>query len=131
MFLRFVVEAVDEDSLVRQGVVQAAHGLKDDLAVLEADRQVLDRALRWLDDHLPLPTRFNRTTSKGYYRRRTVGISWLKDTARDHLGRMRELSQVLERYGQHVSVLKDARPGYVVYEDEFQVVAEPFADTSR
>jgi hypothetical protein len=31
-------------------------------------------------------------------------------------------------YGRPVSMLSRARVGYVVFQDEFQVVAEPFAD---
>jgi hypothetical protein len=30
-----------------------------------------------------------------------------------------------------VRTLKAKRVGYVVYEDEYQIVAEPFADTER
>jgi hypothetical protein len=41
---------------------------------------------------------------------------------------MHEVSAILERYGQPVSLLTKAKIGYVVYEDEFQVIAEPFAD---
>ncbi len=36
---------------------------------------------------------------------------------------------VLENNGVHVRTIKTVRPGYVVYEDEFQVVAVPFADS--
>ena len=36
---------------------------------------------------------------------------------------------ILETQGVVVEVIETQRPGYVVYEDEFQIVAEPFADT--
>jgi hypothetical protein len=42
---------------------------------------------------------------------------------------MQELVAVLENHGVPVHILKTTRPGYVVYEDEFQVVSEPFRDT--
>jgi hypothetical protein len=35
---------------------------------------------------------------------------------------------ILEQHSVCVRVLKTDRPGYIVYEDEHQVVAEPFAD---
>ena len=41
---------------------------------------------------------------------------------------MRELVAILETHGVAVRMLKAQRVGYVVYEDEYQVVAEPFAD---
>ena len=35
---------------------------------------------------------------------------------------------MLENHGVHVRNLKAKRVGYVVYEDEHQIVAQPFAD---
>ena len=46
-----------------------------------------------------------------------------------HIRRMREYQQTLETYGLTVEMLRTERPGYIVYEDEHQVVAYPFADT--
>ena len=34
-----------------------------------------------------------------------------------------------ERYGIEVEIITTTRPGYIVYEDRFQVAAYPFADT--
>jgi hypothetical protein len=42
---------------------------------------------------------------------------------------MHALARVLEGYGHPVSLLREERVGYIVYEDEFQVIAEPFSDT--
>jgi hypothetical protein len=39
------------------------------------------------------------------------------------------IKAVLERYRYAVSIVRESRVGYVVYEDEHQIVAEPFADT--
>ena len=44
------------------------------------------------------------------------------------LSTLRELVAILETHGVPVRMLKAQRVGYVVYEDEHQVVAEPFAD---
>jgi hypothetical protein len=78
---------------------------------------------------LETPTRFNRAKSKGFYRRKTRGIAWFKDTASDHLARMHQIKGVLERYGHSVMMLSETRVGYVIYDDAYQVVAEPFSDT--
>jgi hypothetical protein len=37
---------------------------------------------------------------------------------------------ILENHDVWIEMLKTERPGYVVYKDEFQVVAEPFADSN-
>jgi hypothetical protein len=43
---------------------------------------------------------------------------------------MRAIAGIVERSGQYrVTVLVAIRPGYVVYEDAHQIVAEPFAGT--
>jgi len=44
---------------------------------------------------------------------------------------MHEMRCVVEQNGMFVQVLRTRRPGYVVFEDEYQVVAEPFADLRR
>jgi hypothetical protein len=55
-------------------------------------------------------------------------VCWFKPTATEHIAKVREMSCILEQNGLYVRVIKEQRPGYVVYEDEYQVVAEPFAD---
>ena len=97
--------------------------------VSEEHRQQLTDLLSWFAQHLPTPERFNRSSSKGYYRRTAHGISWFRDTAEQHISRMYELKRIAEANGCSVSVVRQDRIGYVVYEDEFQAVAEPFADT--
>jgi hypothetical protein len=44
---------------------------------------------------------------------------------------MHVLASVAEHCGHAVTVLTEDRPGYVVYEDEWQVIAEPFAEARR
>jgi hypothetical protein len=48
----------------------------------------------------------------------------------EHLGKIRELVALLERCGVSIRRLWTKRPGYVVYEDSFQVTAIPFRDTT-
>lgn len=95
----------------------------------ETDRAVLREHLEWFETHLPIPARFNRTSSKGYHRRNTRSIAWFRDTATECLTRMHALKGVLEVYGHPVSLVCEERVGYIVHEDEFQVIAEPFSDT--
>lgn len=42
---------------------------------------------------------------------------------------MREMVLLLEHHDVPIRMVKTTRPGYVVYEDEFQIVAVPFADS--
>jgi hypothetical protein len=76
--------------------------------------------LTWFEKNLEMPTRFNRTKSKGSYRRKTRGIAWPKDGATEHLARMCEIRTVLEQYGHPVMMLSEPRVGYVICEDTFR-----------
>lgn len=42
---------------------------------------------------------------------------------------MHELAILLEAHGIIVNVIRTERPGYIVYEDPYQITAEPFSDT--
>jgi hypothetical protein len=89
----------------------------------------LSRLLTWIEHNVELPDRFNRTTSKGWYRRETRGISWLRAGAVQHVQAFRSLADVVARCGYEVSEIHETRVGYLIYEDDVQVVAEPFRDT--
>lgn len=58
-----------------------------------------------------------------------MGLSWFKPTAEQHIQKAHELAAILSELGFVIEILKTDRPGYIVYEDEFQIVAEPFSDT--
>ena len=126
MLLRFVLPRSQPDTGVEEGIFGAAYDLREGTRISTSDRQSLDGLLAWLDVNLAKPQRFNSSKSKGYYRRRTAGISWLKPTAAEHIAKMRALIAILERNGYQVSQTITDRPGYVVFEDDHQVVAEPF-----
>ncbi|MEQ9501248.1 MAG: hypothetical protein RIT81_30550 [Deltaproteobacteria bacterium] len=130
-FVRFVVDEVHPDSGAPTGVLQRAIELTEGPDLDDVTRASVLEHLHWFDDNLATPDRFNRTTSKGFYRRAAKGISWLKDDATEHVARLFELKRTLESLGHRVTMIREARVGYVVYEDEHQVVAEPFSDTSR
>jgi len=124
--LRFVLPHSHPDTGVEEGIFGAAYHLCESPLITSADRQLLEGLLVWFDTNLATPKRFNRSKSKGYYRRRTGGIAWLKPTAAEHIAKMYELVGILEKNGHHVSKITTDRPGYVVFEDDHQIVAEPF-----
>jgi len=128
-FLRFVVSQKHSDSGVEGGLFGAAYTLCRSDDTTPMDRDALRELLAWFDENLTTPDRFNRTSSKGHYRRAPKGISWFRDTATEHLRRMRELTRLVEDNGHLVLTVEEQRIGYIVYEDDVQVVAEPFADT--
>jgi hypothetical protein len=57
-------------------------------------------------------------------------MRWKRTQGRwEDLARMHQIKGVLEQYGHPVVMLCESRVGCVIYDDEFQVVAEPFSDT--
>jgi hypothetical protein len=127
MLIRFAVHQRDPDSLVPGGVIQVLDDLREDGALAPYEDERAAEIMRWLSKNLPEPTRFDRSRSRAGAGR---GISWLRHTARAHIRRMHELCAILEDHDVTIRMLTTDRPGRIVYEDEYQVVAEPFADTS-
>jgi hypothetical protein len=130
MYLRFVIADIHEDSGRELGIFHAARNLweEGDLYPYEEERYNSIRA--WFNDNLQKPTRF--TASKPpYYRKKNKAISWFKDSAAEHIKHIRELVIILGHHGVAVRMVKANRVGYIVYEDKYQIVAEPFADTKR
>lgn len=128
-FIRFVLTTRHRESGVEEGLFRAAYRLRDSSSVEDEDRRALAELLGWFGENLATPARFNRSKSKGFYRRTTRGIAWFRDNAADCLSRMHRMKVILEKYGHPVTILTETRVGYVVYEDDVQVVAEPFSDT--
>jgi hypothetical protein len=47
------------------------------------------------------------------------------------LDRAWDLTWLLREQGYVIDVIRSEKIGYVIYEDKFQVVAEPFQDTPK
>lgn len=126
MYLRFVIPQYDMDSGRRQGLFQALAGMEEK-GLLDRDTQARYRVANdWFRRNLPTPSSFTRSTKP---HAKNVALSWFKDSAVQHIGVMRELVGILAAHDVVVQVLKTEQPGYVVYQDEFQVAAEPFSGT--
>src|SRR3984957_1535360 len=126
MYLKFVAADIAEDSERALGVFHAVRYLRDAGKLYPYEEDQHDMVRWWFNEHLEKPTRF--TASKPpFYRKKNKAISWFKDTAHEHLARVRELVAILEHHGISVRMMKANRVGYIVFEDEFQIVAQPFA----
>jgi hypothetical protein len=125
VFLRFVTAEIHRNSGVEAGVFVAAYDLYygDRLPAYEAQR--LRDILDWFNLYLKEPRRFSRSTRRS---RPGCAVCWFRPTAREHLARAHEMAAILEENGLFIRRIKAPKVGYVVYEDEHQVVAEPVAD---
>ena len=120
MFIRFVSGAVDEDSHMPAGLFCAAFDLLDSGELPEYELHLLREAKEWFDVYMPTP--FDSLYEDARYDR---AICWFKSTAREYLSRAWELVEILERNDIMIWTIRSPRVGYIHYEDEVQVFAEP------
>ena len=90
-YLRFALGISHPDTGLADGVFRTAYALLDADEVSKSDREALTDQLAWFSKNLPVPKRFNRSTSKGFYRRKTKGIAWFHDNALEDIRRMHEI----------------------------------------
>jgi len=129
-YLRFVASQPDEDTGLPRGLFGIAYELKRGCQLSKYEYEILVDLLNWFEKNLSIPDRFNRSKSKGYDRKlHTDGICWFKSSASPHITKIREMIFILSEHGHFINEVKSTKPGYIVYEDEVQIVAEPYADT--
>lgn len=127
MFIRFVSGEIDEDSLVSTGIFLAAGDLLYDPLLPDDEYYPLRELMDWFNQHLKGPYDYRLRTP----RRARRAICWFKPTAREHLSRAWQMAWILERNDVFIRTIKVERTGYVLYEDDAQILAEPFADIRR
>jgi hypothetical protein len=115
----FVIGRKDEDSHVEQGIFQAAPCALDWQIVTGSDAGELIDVSAWFSENLERPASFGHDKLRR-------GICWFKTGATEHISRIWEMASILERNGTYVKKIRTDRPGYVTYEEEWQLVAGPF-----
>jgi len=127
MFIRFVGHRIDWSSGRRQGIFHAAGSLAYSRRLTDYDDERLTDIRTWFDVNLKRPTRF--TNAKRHHPR-PIAICWFRADAKEHLTKAREMQAILDSYDVRIEMITTRRPGYVVYEDDEQVAAIPFRDTT-
>ncbi len=113
-YVRFVIGRKDEDSHVEQGIFQAAVQALEWQNITGSDADQLNELRAWLSENLEKPTSFGRDKLR-------LGICWFKTASTEHISRIWEMVQILERNGTYVKKIRTDKPGYVIYEDEWQL----------
>ena len=118
-YIRFVIGRKDEESHVEQGIFQAAAQALEWQNITGSDANELNNLQAWFSENLEKPTSFGRDKLR-------FGICWFKTGSTEHISRIWEMVHILERNGIYVKKIRTDKPGYMIYEDEWQLVAEPF-----
>ena len=125
-YVRFAVRWKDKDSGRGQGLFQAAW-VSRDAGLMSAHQEEQHDALRdWFSKNLEAPDRFDKNKN---HHRPGLGLSWFKDDAQEHIDKMREFAELLRTLDVVVDEVYSDRPGKVLYEDKFQVLAKPYQDS--
>lgn len=128
MYVRFVTDRLDDDTREPVGVFAVAYELVDDVSVPEYLRTEMRKTLDWFKSNLPVPDQFARSRRP---HRLDKGICWFKSSATECMSHVRYLVHLVSEEHVIVRELVTEVPGYAIYEDDFQVVAEPFATTPK
>ena len=126
MYLRFVPETEDPDSEYVWSVFGALGHLIETGTLTDYERQRLTELDEWFDLNLKEPTRLAR--SKRYDAEKKA-ICWFKSDAHECIDKLREIVSILDGHDLPIRMIKSPKPGYIVYEDEYQVAAVPFRST--
>jgi hypothetical protein len=118
-YIRFIIGSKDEESHFEQGIFQAAARALEWRQITGSDADELNGLEAWFDNNLAKPSSLGRDKLR-------LGICWFKTNASEHIARIWEMVQILERNGIYVKKIRTDKPGYVIYEDDWQLVAEPF-----
>lgn len=125
LYLRFSISQRHSVSGQPLGLFNAAWRLKESGALSDHEVVWWWELAKWFGEHLAEPKAARRSRRPHAPDR---AIFWFRASAHEHIRRMREVATLLEEHGVPVDVHQTEQPGYIVYEDEFQVAAEPFAD---
>ncbi len=118
MYLRFTTGVLEPDSGRKQGILVAAHALRDSEEITGEEHRQLRLLLAWFNSNLNIPS-----CLKDPQNRRA--LSWFKPEAKRPLQKMWELTYLLQTHDIEVQVHKTPDPGIVLFEDGWQIVAKP------
>ena len=122
MYIRFLAEFKNDNDETDTGIFQAAAFLRRSHKTYDYDKQFLLEIRDWFNLHLEKPDRFNKAKRKNA---QNVSLSWFKSTATVHLQKMYEMKQILDKYDIEVTEIMRENPGYIIYEDDYQVSTLP------
>ena len=88
MYIRFVINNNDPDSGKRQGLFQAMSDLENAGKLFPYEQQLYDEIYDWFRHNLKKPRSLSKSSKP---HAKNVAISWFKDSAKEHIDKMRSL----------------------------------------
>src|ERR1700752_659468 len=127
MYIWFVSTDIDDDSLVSAGLFCAAERLLDQEFKAEYFCDLLAETMTWFSRNLKVPFDYQLTSAW----RAKQAICWFRGSAVEHISKAWELVEILKSHDILMRAIRFHKTGSVLCEDEFQVLAQPFANMRR
>jgi|KBSSwiStaDraftv2_1062776.scaffolds.fasta_scaffold151077_3 hypothetical protein len=127
MFIRFISSEIDEDSHVSAGLFCAAYKLIEEAWLPEYEYYALREPMNWFNKYLKNPYRYRLKAP----RLASQSLCWFRSDAKEHLRRAWEMVAILEDRDIFIRMIRSPYPGYILYEDDAQVLAFPYDDIRR
>lgn len=123
MYTKFITLFLDDIHDEEKGFLTAARFLSENGIMGEERRTTLKDNLHWIEKNLKKRPFINKDHAEDILH---IPMSWLKESAIEHIQKMDQIREILEENDILVEVLQVERPGEIVYEDEHQIIAIPF-----
>jgi hypothetical protein len=122
VYVRFVCYQLVGSQRQRLGLFQALDEARECSFAPPWALAQIEEVNDWFNKNLAVPNQFARGGWKGYGQ---PGLSWFKPIATEHIRQMHQLKLALEACGVYVDILTTRDPGTVIWQDQYQLVAEP------
>lgn len=117
MYLRIVVGLESDSPRKLVGLFTEVTHLKNNNILFDYEVDLANQIFDFYNENLPCPPFQNSKWS-------IKAVSWFKDSATEFINKMWDLAAILEQNGLHIRILKTDKPGMILYEDEYQIVAQ-------
>ncbi|MGE0084514.1 MAG: hypothetical protein AB7S75_08835 [Desulfococcaceae bacterium] len=127
-YIRFAIHEKDDKSGREKGLFSAMSDLLFADCLYEYERELEQSLYSWFKKNLRVPAVLS---SKSNHCKNVNAISWFKVSAKEHIDNFMQYARILEAHDVNVVRLLTDKPGTIVYEDDYQIAAVPFADTFK
>lgn len=125
-YIRFIIEERDDGSNENKGLFMAMDDLREKNDLYDWESAQEKEIYQWFKKHLKVP---EIQSGEGNHNAKPKAISWFKDSAKEHIEKIRQYAQMLAAHDYPIKQLITEQPGKVLYEDEYQIAAIPFNNT--
>lgn len=124
MYLRFRTQFINKEDKPQFGIFNAMEFICEHSHTSDEEEVQLKELYRWFKDNLEVPKHFYSDSAT--YGWEEKSLSWFKDSAKEHIAKLREAVVILEKYDLIVETIWETDPGNIKFEDDVQISAIPY-----